>query len=128
MLGCFGNKFTQLTAINCSKYVHLDIEVWTNSSELRTIYLFKSHKPFQNRLFGTNTECFISLFVKIKPKTQVLKPKTQRVHWAAILNFGRSTRCFVLSITQVNHVISNFRMMSSCIVSMQVATCAAIVV
>ena len=62
------------------------------------------------------------------PKTPVLKPKIQRVHRAAILNFGKSTRCFVLFITQVNQVISNFRMMQSCIVSMQVATCAVIVV
>ena len=56
------------------------------------------------------------------PKTQVLKQKIQGVHWAAILSFGRLTGCFVLFITQENHVISNFRMMQSCIVSMQVAT------
>ena len=33
-----------------------------------------------------------------------------------------------VGITQVNHVLSNFRMMQLCIVSMQVATCAMIVV
>ena len=100
----------------------------TNFSKLRNIYSIKSHKPFLNRLFGTNTECSVSLFVKIKPKTQVLKPATQRVHRSAIMIFGRLTQGFVLFITQVNHVISNFRMMQSCTVSMQVATCAVIVV
>ena len=96
--------------------------------KLRNIYSLKSHKPFINRSFDTYIGWFTSFFVKIMPKTPVLKPKIQRVHRAAILNFGKSTRCFVLFITQVNHVISNFRMMQSCIVSMQVATCAVIVV
>ena len=82
----------------------------TNFSKLRNIYSIKSHKPFLNRLFGTNTECSVSLFVKIKPITQVLKQKTQQVHRAAILKFGTLTRVFVLLITQVNHVTSNFRM------------------
>ena len=78
----------------------------SSSSELRNIYSLKSHKPFLNRLFVSNIECITSLFVKIMLKTRVLKPNIQRVHQAAILNFGRSTRCFVLFITQVNHVIS----------------------
>ena len=96
--------------------------------KLRNIYSLKSHKPFINRSFDTYIGWFTSFFVKIMPKTPVLKPKIQRVHRAAILNFGKSTRCFVLFITQVNHVISNFRMMQSCIVSMQVTTWAVIVV
>ena len=95
----------------------------TNSSKLRSIYSIKSQKPFINRLFGTNTECSVSLFVKIKPITQVLKQKTQQVHRAAILKFGTLTRVFVLFITQVNHVISNFRMMQSCTVSLCCDSC-----
>ena len=96
--------------------------------KLCNIYSLNSHKPFLNRSFVTNIEHIASLFVKIMPKTPVLKPIIQRVHRAAILNFGRSTRCFVLFITQVSQVISNFRMMQSYIVSMQVATCAVIIV
>ena len=65
---------------------------------------------------------------KIMSKTQDMKHKIQRVHRAAILKFGRSTVCFALFIIQENHVIYNFRMMQSCIVSMQVASCAVIVV
>ena len=43
-----------------------------------TQYLFlKSHKPFLNRSFVTKIECITSLFVKIMPKTPVLKPKIQ---------------------------------------------------
>ena len=78
----------------------------TSSSKLRNIYSIKSHKPHLNRSFVSNIECITSLFVKIMLKTRVLKPNIQRVHQAAILNFGRSTWCFVLFITQVNHVIS----------------------
>ena len=59
----------------------------TNTLELRNIYSLKSHKPFPNRSFVTNFECITSLFVKIMPKTQVLKQKI-RLHRAAILNFG----------------------------------------
>ena len=59
----------------------------TNTLELRNIYSLKSHKPFPNRSFVTNFECITSLFVKIMPKTQVLKQKI-RVHRAAIMNFG----------------------------------------
>ena len=96
--------------------------------KLRNIYSFKSQKPFINRSFVTNIACFTSLFIKMMHKTQLLKSKIQRVYRAVILNYGWSTQCFLLFITQVNHVISNFRMMQSCIVSMQVATCAVIVV
>ena len=96
--------------------------------KLRNIYSLKSNKPFIHRSFVTNIACITSLFVKIMPKTPVLKSKIQRVHRAAILNLGKSTRCFILFITQVNHMISNFRTMQSFIVSMQVATCAVIVV
>ena len=71
----------------------------------------------------------LCIIVKMKPKTQILKPNTQRVHRAAILNLSKLTQGFVLFITQVNHVISNFtRMMQSCTVRMQGATCAVIVV
>ena len=96
--------------------------------KLRNIYSWKSHKSFINRSFVTNIPWITALFVKIMPKTPVLMQKKQRVHRAAILNFRRLTLCFVLFITQVNHPISNFRMMQSWIVSMQVDTCAVIVV
>ena len=92
--------------------------------KVRNIYSLKSHNSFINRSFVKNIACITPLFAKIMPNTPVLKPKIQRVHRTAILNFGRSTRCFVLFIKQVNHMISNFRMIQSCIVSMQVATCA----
>ena len=70
--------------------------------------------------------CFTLLVVKIMQNIEVLRSRRKCAHRSAILNFGRSTHDFLLLFTQVNH-ISNFRMMQSCTVTLQIETCVVVV-
>ena len=59
------------------------------------------------------------------PKTQVL---TQTIQYSTSGRHFEFWQVDLVLITQENHLITNLEMIQSCIVSMQVATCAMIVV
>ena len=70
--------------------------------KLRNIYLFKSQKRFINRSFVTNTACITSLFLKNNASNSSFEAKNTMSTSGRHFEFGRSTRCFVLIMTQAN--------------------------